>query len=200
MTTETFGAFGVTTLAGELAESTRRLVQRWWLIGLLGLVTAVLGLLLLVNLATAVGALAVLVSIALIFEGVDDIVMADRHRTRWPWYLLGVLWIVLGVIALAWPGITLLALAVLIGIGFVVAGGWQVTAALSWRRGLPMWGLWLLLGVLTIVVGVVSLAWPGITVLTLAIWLGITLVVRGIGEIWFSLQLRRVGKRGAIAR
>ncbi|NIH83710.1 HdeD family acid-resistance protein [Amycolatopsis granulosa] len=187
---QSHGAFRMTFgdgMAGEL----RRVTGRWWAVALLGVATAVLGILLLANLAVAVGTLAILVAIALFAEGADEIITAGRHRTRWPFYLLGVLWIVVGVIALAWPGITLLALAVLVGAGFVVGGIGQIAAALTWRRRLPLWGLWLALGVVTLLIGVVAPVWPGLTILTLAIWLGIALLVRGIGELWFAFQLRR---------
>ncbi|PXY34819.1 hypothetical protein DI005_00635 [Prauserella sp. PE36] len=189
-TTDTYRAFGI-TFAGELAEEVRRISRRWWLIALLGLATVVLAILLLANLATAVGVLTVLVAIALLVEGVDDLVMAGRHRVRWPSYVIGALWIIVGIVALVWPGITLLALAVVVGVGFVVAGVGQIGAALTWRRGLPMWGLWLTLGILTLLIGVIALVWPGLTILTLAIWLGIGLLLRGLGTLWFSLQLRK---------
>ncbi|MGI6877012.1 HdeD family acid-resistance protein [Amycolatopsis sp. 3B14] len=185
-----YGAFRVTLGAGAGGEL-RRVTGRWWMVALLGVATAVLGVLLLVNLAVAVGTLAVIVAIALLFEGFDEVLTADRHRTRWPSYLLGVVWIGIGVIALAWPGITLLTLAVVVGVGFVVAGAGQIAASLAWRRRLPMWGLWLGLGVVTLLIGVVALVWPDLTILTLAIWLGIALVLRGAGALRFALQLRR---------
>ncbi|GHF80472.1 uncharacterized membrane protein HdeD (DUF308 family) [Amycolatopsis bartoniae] len=185
---ETYRPFGLPT---DLGEQVRRVTGRWWLVTLLGLATAVLGVLLLANLATAVGVLATLVAIALIVEGVNQLVTADRQHRRWPAYALGVVWVVVGVIALAWPGITLLALAATVGVGLVVGGVIEAAGAIAARRALPMWGLWLTLGVLTLVIGIIALAWPGLTILTLAIWLGITLVVRGVSAIAFGLLLRR---------
>jgi uncharacterized membrane protein HdeD (DUF308 family) len=178
-------------LSDDVGDEVRRVTGRWWLITLLGLVTAVLGICLLVNLATAVSVLALLVAIGLIIEGINEIVTADRQQRRWLSYLLGAVWIVIGVVAVAWPAITLLALAVTVGIGLLVGGVVQTGMAIMTRRGLPMWGLWLALGILTFLIGIVALVWPGLTILTLAIWLGITLLVRGVGTIWFSLLLRR---------
>jgi uncharacterized membrane protein HdeD (DUF308 family) len=178
-------------LSDDVGDEVRRVTGRWWLISLLGLVTAVLGICLLVNLATAVNVLALLVAIALIVEGINELVTADRQQRRWLSYLLGAVWIVIGVVAVAWPGITLLALAATVGIGLLVGGVVQAGMAITARRGLPMWGLWLALGILTFLIGIVALVWPGLTILTLAIWLGITLLVRGVGTIWFSILLRR---------
>ncbi|GHE81202.1 hypothetical protein GCM10017786_09420 [Amycolatopsis deserti] len=184
------GAFRVSFGEG-MARELRRVTGRWWMVALLGVATLVLGVLLLANLATAVGTLAVLVALALLFEGFDEILTAERHRTRWPSYLLGLVWIAVGVIALAWPGITLLTLAVVVGAGFVLAGVGQIAASVAWRARLPMWGLWLGLGVVTLLIGLVALVWPDLTILTLAIWLGLALVMRGLGALWFGLQLRR---------
>lgn len=189
---QSYRPFGL--YAGDgIGETVRRVTGRWWLVTLLGVATSVLAILLLINLATAVGVLALLVAIALIVDGVNELIMADRQHRRWPSYALGVVWIVVGVLALAWPGLTLLALAAVVGIGLIVGGVMEAGMAASLRRSLPMWGLWLGLGVLAAIVGVLALAWPGITILTLAIWLGVDLLVRGVGTIWFSLLLRRVG-------
>jgi uncharacterized membrane protein HdeD (DUF308 family) len=189
-TNQPYRPFGLYSGDG-LGETVRRVTGRWWLVTLLGAGTSVLAILLLVNLATAVGVLALLVAIALIVDGVNELIMADRQRRRWPAYFLGVVWIIVGVLALAWPGLTLLALATLVGVGLIVGGAIEAGMAVSMRNALPMWGLWLGLGLLTVLIGVLALAWPGLTILTLAIWLGVNLLLRGIGTIWFSLLLRR---------
>ncbi|WP_436499971.1 HdeD family acid-resistance protein [Actinokineospora sp. HUAS TT18] len=165
---------------------------KWWVVVLLGVVVAVLGVLLLANLVVALTTLAVYVAIGLLVVGIDEIVGAERYHKRWPAYVLGALWIAFGLVALFWPGITLLALALTVGISFVAGGAIQAGMALAWRRELPAWGLWLTVGLLTLVVGLIALAWPDLTVLTLAIWLGVALLVRGLTVIWFGLRLRNV--------
>ncbi|CRK57960.1 Conserved protein [Alloactinosynnema sp. L-07] len=167
--------------------------RKWWMVVLLGVLIAVLGVLLLANLAAALATLAVFVAIGMLVAGIDDIVGADRYRTRWPSYLLGAMWIVFGLVALFWPGITLLALALTVGISFVAGGAIQVGMALAWRRELPAWGMWLAVGLVTLMVGLIALAWPNLTVLTLAIWLGVGLLVRGLTVIWFGTRLRTLG-------
>lgn len=191
VTNQPYRPFALGTGDG-VAESVRRMTGRWWVVTLLGVATSVLGIFLLVDLATAIGVLALLVAIGLIVDGVNELIMADRQRRRWPAYVLGAVWIIIGVAALAWPHLTLLVLATVVGIGLIIGGAMEAGSAVSMRRSLPMWGLWLTLGLLTVVIGVLALAWPGLTILTLAIWLGVTLLVRGIGTIWFSLLLRRV--------
>ncbi|HVK21102.1 MAG TPA: DUF308 domain-containing protein [Actinokineospora sp.] len=173
-----------------MTESISAVGRKWWLVVLLGAAIAVLGIVLLANLVAALATLTVFVAIAMLIAGIDDVVGADRYRTRWPSYLLGAIWIAFGLITLFWPGITLLALALTVGISFVATGAIQAGAALTWRRELPAWGLWLTLGLLTLIVGLIALAWPDLTVLTLAVWLGVALLVRGLTIAWFGWRLR----------
>ena len=45
-------------------------------------------------------------------------------------------------------------------------------------------------GVTNVVVGVLALAWPGVTVLVLAVLFGVRTVVSGFGQIALGLRLR----------
>jgi uncharacterized membrane protein HdeD (DUF308 family) len=168
------------------------LLKRWWVVVLLGGSTAIVGILLLVNVSAAVRTLAVLVALGLVIVGVDELAQAERHRVRWPSYVLGVIWLVVAVAAFAWPSVTLWALAVTVGIGFLVGGIGEIVFALSYRRQLPRWGLSLLDGVFSLVLGVMALIWPDATVLVLAILLGLRLLLRGILTVVFGLSLRRL--------
>jgi uncharacterized membrane protein HdeD (DUF308 family) len=51
-----------------------------------------------------------------------------------------------------------------------------------------------LMGLLSIAAGIVVLVWPGISLLTLAVVLGVWLLVLGILEIVFAFQLRSLGR------
>ena len=140
----------------------------------------VIGIILLLDLTTAAATLALLVAIGLFAEGIDEILEAGRHRVRWPGYVLGALWIVTGVIAVAWPDITLWALAFVVGVGFLIGGAMEVGVAISMHRQMPMWGVWLAVGVLSILAGVLCIAWPEATILVLAVLLGLRILFRGI--------------------
>jgi uncharacterized membrane protein HdeD (DUF308 family) len=173
------------------------LVRKWWLVLLLGLAMIVIGLLLLFNIAEAAFTLAILVAFGLFVAGVDELVEAARHEVRWPSYVLAVIWIVTGVVALVWPDVTLWALAVTVGLGFLIGGIAQAVFAVRMHRELPGWGLWLIAGILGAIVGIVALVWPGATVLALAVLLGVWVLVRGVVTTMFALGLRQL--RGTIS-
>ncbi|MBA3802956.1 MAG: DUF308 domain-containing protein [Acidimicrobiia bacterium] len=168
------------------------LIRRWRLILAVGVLLVVLGVLLLANLVDAAFTLAVLVGISLLVEGFDELMQAERHEVRWPSYVLGLVWIVTGVIAIAWPGITLWSLALVTGISFVVGGIALVVFAGRFRRRLPRWNWWVVAGLLSVVAGIFCLAWPGVTIFALAILLGLRVLMRGITTTMFALGLRQL--------
>lgn len=94
----------------------------------------------------------------------------------------GVLALAVGAIAIAWPGVTVLALVVLFAIYAFVAAGLEAMAAFSSDKPKPVVGH-LLLGLVDIAAGVIALAWPGATVLVLVLLVGSWAVVTGVIEL-----------------
>ena len=87
--------------------------------------------------------------------------------------LLGVLSVIVGIIAIAWPGVTILALVTLFAIYAFVGAGLHAMRAFSSASAGPVFGH-LLLALINLAAGVVALAWPGPTALVLvwvvAVW------------------------------
>lgn len=168
------------------------LLRRWWVVVALGVVITVLGIFLLANPFDAVRTLAVLVAAGLFVVSVDELAQAERHEIKWPSYVLAAIWFVTAVWALMWPGVTLWALAVTVGIGLIIGGAAEIVFVGRFRRQLPMSGVWLGDGLLSIVVGIFALVWPGATIVALAVILGIRVLLRGLATITFGLALRRL--------
>lgn len=162
---------------------------KWWLFLLMGIAAVVIGVLLLFDLVAAVETLALLVAFGLIVTGVGELVGSGRYRNAFT-VAAGVLLIVSGILAVAWPDITLWALAVVTAFGLLLSGGFRLAAALMDRP--DGWGWLLAGGLLSVVAGVFALAWPDATILVLAILLGIRMVMYGAVEIWFALGLRQL--------
>lgn len=103
----------------------------------------------------------------------------------------GVVAIVFGVLALVWPAVTVLALALLFGAYAVVNGISMIITAI---RDDGLFHQWLvaLSGVLSVIVGGIALFWPGITVLALTLVVGVWALATGISEIVIAVRLRRV--------
>lgn len=165
---------------------------RWgWLVGI-GAVVAVVGVVLLLNPFSAARTLALLVALALLFEAIEMLLDA-KYLAKPVWgYLLGAIYLGIGILAVVWPGITLWSLAIVVGVGFIVSG---ITMLLIRRDvakfgvgGLPIW-----IGILSIVTGVMALVWPGATILVLAIILGVRVLFTGIALIAAGFAIRKAG-------
>jgi uncharacterized membrane protein HdeD (DUF308 family) len=97
--------------------------------------------------------------------------------------LLGILAVIVGILALAWPGVTILALIILFAVYAFLDAGLQTMRAFSSPGAGPVVGH-LLLGLIDLAAGVVAIAWPGPTALVLVVVLGIWAFFGGIFEIF----------------
>ena len=101
--------------------------------------------------------------------------------------LRGILAFAVGIIALAWPSVTVLALVVLFAVYAFIAAGLQAMRAFSSRNAGPVVGH-LLLGLLDLGAGVIALAWPAPTVLVLVLIVGSWAVAAGLFEIFAAFR------------
>jgi len=99
--------------------------------------------------------------------------------------LLGVLAIIAGIIALAWPGVTILALVILFAVYAFSDAVLQGARAFS-SDGAGRVICHLLLGLVDVAAGVIAIAWPGPTALVLVIVVGVWAIVGGIAEFAFA--------------
>ena len=99
----------------------------------------------------------------------------------------GVLALAVGIIALAWPGVTVFALVIMFAVYAFLAGGMQVMRAFSSDTAGPVAGH-LLLGLVDLAAGVIALVWPGPTALVLVLVVATWAVVGGLFEIFAAFQ------------
>jgi len=103
-----------------------------------------------------------------------------RAPHRGPWMALGAALAIVGVIAAFWPRLTLGALALLTGLSLIVHGACRIGLAIVARREIPHWGWLAVAGVVSVVIGLLVLAWPEATVLVLSLFLGAQLALFGV--------------------
>src|SRR6516162_4725021 len=96
--------------------------------------------------------------------------------------LLGILAVIVGIIAIAWPGVTILALVILFAIYAFMDAGLQTARAFSSRSAGPVFGH-LLLALISLAAGVVALVWPGPTAYVLVIVVAAWALVGGVVEV-----------------
>jgi uncharacterized membrane protein HdeD (DUF308 family) len=85
--------------------------------------------------------------------------------------------------------VSVVALALLIGIYWVAYGIAQIYAAIA-NRELPHRGWMGFIGALSVAAGIIVIVWPGPSLVTLALVLGIWLIIYGIMEITLAFRVR----------
>jgi uncharacterized membrane protein HdeD (DUF308 family) len=109
------------------------------------------------------------------FNPASDVQLDPAVRTLvqnwWLFTLRGVLGIIFGIIALIFPGPTILSLVILFSAYMLVDGVFAIVSAVrAIRRKEDRWGLLIFEGLLNIAVGIMAFLWPGLTVVAF-VWL-----------------------------
>ena len=110
------------------------------------------------------------------------------------WMLIwrGAFAILFGVLAIAWPGLTLILLLAMFAAYTLVGGFSSVAAAFVRRHSDRQWWLLLLLGSVSVGAGVYTLVYPALTALVLVLIMGVNAVLTGALDIALAIRLRRV--------
>ncbi len=163
-----------------------------------GLATIALGIILMVFTEQSVAFFAVVVGIYLIFSGIFMIVASFSSETggtgmRVLSAIAGLFSVLLGIVAFRGISQAVAVLALLIGVGWVVRGIAELIEGIS-NPGMPARGWVIFIGALSLIAGIVVLAWPAITLNALVWVTGLWLVFLGIVEVVGSLQLRKLAQ------
>jgi len=176
-------------LFGATSEQARRATGSWWLYVLLGLVSIALGAYTLSTRVNALTTLVILFGIFFLYAGVVEMTMGVISRqARWLAIVAGVASIAAGIVALAWPSITLFVLALFVGWGLLVWGVYNIYLSLSDPVVRPR-AITLAGGIIMIALGVLALAEPGITLVVLAAIVGIAFIAYGVAAFVAGLRL-----------
>ncbi|HEY3685052.1 MAG TPA: HdeD family acid-resistance protein [Streptosporangiaceae bacterium] len=173
-----------------------RLTQNWWMLAVRGAVAIIFGILAWVWPGITLFVLVVLFGAYSLVDGVVAIAGAIRGvpGTSRGWMAFtGVCGVLVGLIALFWPGVTSLVMLMLIAAWAVVTGVFEIIAAISMRKEVSGTGWEVFSGVVSVLFGVVLFAWPATGVLTLVWLVGLFSVLFGIVSLVAAFRLRKIG-------
>jgi uncharacterized membrane protein HdeD (DUF308 family) len=117
-------------------------------------------------------------------------------QTWWMFALRGAVALLFGILALAWPGLTLLWLVALFAAFALISGGVSVVASIRNRKVEDHWWLALLLGLVSLGAGIIAIFHPDLTALVLVLLMGANAIVTGIMDIAMAARLRKAAFRG----
>ena len=162
----------------------------------LGLVTAVFGVAVLVWPAATLRLVGIMIGVWLAAIGALRIVHAFRHgrdvhglTDRLLSGGLGIVLVLGGAACISSAATGVTALAVILGLAWMLSGFAEILVGL-FCRGSARIGL-IALGVVSIGVGLLFVAWPDISSRSLVLLTGITALILGTGEVSFAWQQRR---------
>jgi uncharacterized membrane protein HdeD (DUF308 family) len=117
--------------------------------------------------------------------------LAAAARLWWVLVLQGILGIAFGILAILFPGLALVTLAYIFAIWAIVSGlshlGEGMRVAEARGRSWPF----AVIGVISLLAGVLAVIVPGITVFGLVLLLGAWLVTQGAMEVYTAYRIRR---------
>jgi uncharacterized membrane protein HdeD (DUF308 family) len=112
-------------------------------------------------------------------------------RHWWVPLIRGIAAIVFGIIAFAYPALTIATLVLFFGAWVLIDGIFRIVGAIGHRASDPDWGWQLVIGILGIMVGLLTFHAPQITALALVIYIAAWALMIGASEIAIAVKLRR---------
>ncbi len=169
------------------------LAQNWWAIALRGVFAILFALIAFFWPGATILSFVLFFSAYMLVDGVFGIVAgvraASQHQ-RWGLLVLeGVLDILVGIIAFAMPGLTVLFFVTLMAVWSLITGGLMIAAAF---RLDPAFGRgWLIFsGIVSVLFGIALLVAPLVGAVVLTWWLGAYALVFGIALLVLAFKLK----------
>lgn len=170
----------------------------WWLLAIRGVFAVIFGILAFIWPSITVGALVILFGVYVLFDGLSTLITAvtGRHENdRW-WVLLieGLVSVGAAVLTFIWPGITAVVLLYFIAAWAILTGVFEIIAAVRLRKEIENeWALGLM-GVASLLFGLVMVFNPGAGALALIWVIGTYAVLFGLLLIYLAFKVRGMNK------
>lgn len=168
----------------------------WWVVLMRGIFAILFALCCFFWTGLTLEILVLLFAILAIADGFFNVmssVDAAKKDENWGVLLLeGLLGIIIGALIIGWPAITLTILVYLVGAWAIVTGIIEIWASFATDLVQTAKYLLMVIGIISLILGIVVLAYP-LATLAVVIWiLGIYALIAGIALIAFSVQVKRL--------
>jgi uncharacterized membrane protein HdeD (DUF308 family) len=177
------------TLDRPAAEA---LSKQWWVLLLAGIFSVVVGIVIL-SIQWTLSDLATVVSIFFIVNGAFRAATPPVDNTGRGWNLaVGIVEILVGISFLAWPGPSLLTLAIFIGAWVFVHGVFDLAGGISSRHDVKFWWLFVIIGAIQIGLGIVLLDRPVLSLALAIAVAGVWALILGTLEIIVAFEVKNL--------
>lgn len=105
-------------------------------------------------------------------------------RALWrAWLVVGVLSLLIGIVAVAWPDSTVKIVTIICAVGIII-GALAITAlSFATKSVSPIWGVGVFFGVVGLIIGIAAAVNPDTFSVVLALIFGLVALISGIGNI-----------------
>jgi uncharacterized membrane protein HdeD (DUF308 family) len=168
----------------------------WWLFLIRGLFGLALGVYALLFPGATLAVVVILIGAYLIVDGIVAVAKAvqilrtDKHW--WALLLEGIIGIAAGIAIFAWPGLSVLTLAFLVGYWAIISGVLGIVSALRLRTHVRGEWLYLLFGVISVIFGIFVLLAPATGLIYIVWMISIYGFVMGVTMIGLAIRAQRL--------
>ncbi|MGO9752324.1 MAG: HdeD family acid-resistance protein [Solirubrobacteraceae bacterium] len=175
----------------SVLEGLRAISGLWWLTAGIGLLSILAGIIVLIKPGGSLKAIAAITGVFILIDGIVALLAAFSHSTasRGLAGLIGVLNLVVGVFLIRDPVRGVVVIALFVGIWLIATGALRLVLAFD-ARGERSWRL--LVAAVELIAGIAIVIWPKVGLATLALLIGISLIVNGISVTALGFALRSI--------
>jgi uncharacterized membrane protein HdeD (DUF308 family) len=172
----------------EAAETAARY---WWLFIITGVCWLAVSMIIFRFDWTTVLAIGVLFGTVAVVAGLLEVAVGAASSGGWAvlHYVLGAIFLFVGVLSYFTPGGTFVALAALVSFFFVFAGAFDIVASIATRTEVPFWWVQLASGIFEVALGFWAAGYWSRSVILLVAFVGASTLFRGIASIVFGFKL-----------
>ncbi len=174
------------------SATAEQIAKTWWVLFVSGLVSVVVGIVVL-SVRWTVADLAFVMALLFVVRGTfrTASIPVDGSGRRWT-LITGLLEVFVGLAFVAWPDATLLTLAIFIGSWIVVTGAFDIVGGVSRRHDVPLWWLYLVVGLIEVPLGLILLDRPLLTLGLAIAMAGVWSAVVGLVQIAVAFEVKNL--------
>lgn len=183
-------------------EVAARIARRWWLFIVTGSLWILFSLIVFRFDLKSVTAVGIAVGALCFAAGVNEFLNLGATSGGWKVVrvILGVLFVVIGIVALAYPDRTFVEVAAIFSFFLVLKGAFDAMYGLMSRDEVEYWWVNLIVGTVEILLGFWAAGNFGREAVLLVVWIGAGALARGITELTLAAALYRIHKGGPPAQ
>lgn len=173
--------------------------KMWWLWLVMGIIWVVVSLVILQFNEPSVTTVGVIIGIMFLVAGVQEFVLAAwAEGWKWLWAIFGVVFVICGIVSLAYPKDTFASIADMLGFLFLMVGIFWIIEGFATKSVNELWWLGLISGILMVIMAFWTAGQFWITkAYTLLVFAGIWALMHGITDMIRAFQVKKLGRMAA---